>query len=188
MRKREGADIKEMKDPHKKRRPANKNAIQKTPERLERPEETETPERPEELQNRKAELIPAIRELLAKKIKKKFKFSIISKVLIIFALGLVVILRYGQISELGYKTDGINKENEKILESNGNLNANIQKEIDLAKIRQIAESKLGLKPPDANQIIYINTYASDKSDYFDTESNVQKGFFQSVIDWFKNLF
>ena len=145
-------------------------------------------QQPEEKEIHELEQIPVLRELSLKKFKKKLKFSIVYKVVIVFILGLFVILRFSQISELSYKTNSLKAENEKIIKENNNLMVNIEKEINLPQIREIAETRLNLGPPNESQTIYINASGTDKIDYWEENEAEEKGAFQSIIDWIKGLF
>ncbi len=132
------------------------------------------------------EQIPVVREIRFKKAKVKFKFSMVVKIAALFTLGLLVIFRFAQITELGYQTNDINEQYEAIVAENEQLQVSIEKEINLAEIRQIAESRLNLQAPNESQIIYIETTTSDRVDYTGTveeETNVV----QDIITWIKDF-
>lgn len=133
------------------------------------------------------EQIPVVREIRFKKAKVKFKFSMVVKIVALFTLGLLVIFRFAQITELGYQTNDINDQYEALVMENEQLQVSIEKEINLAEIRQIAESRLNLQAPNESQIIYIETTTSDRVDYTGTveeEANVV----QDIITWIKEFF
>ncbi len=132
------------------------------------------------------EQIPVVREIRFKKAKVKFKFSMVVKIAALFTLGLLVIFRFAQITELGYQTNDINDQYEALVMENEQLQVSIEKEINLAEIRQIAESRLNLQAPNESQIIYIETTTSDRVDYTGTveeETNVV----QDIITWIKDF-
>jgi len=132
--------------------------------------------------------IPVVKELKIKRAKMKFKFSLMSRILILFILGLMVIYRFAQITEISYKTNDIVSECEGVTAENTKLQIAIQREIDLSKIREIAESRLGLQAPDESQIIYIDTTATDRVDFLGTEEWEKPSGIDSVINWIKSFF
>lgn len=132
------------------------------------------------------EQIPVVREIRTKKAKFKFKFSMMARITLLFALGLFVIFRFAQITELGYQTNDINEEYEAVVAENEQLRVDIEKEINLAEIRQIAETRLNLQAPNESQIIYIETSTSDRVDYTGTEEE-ETTVVQDVITWIKDF-
>ena len=132
------------------------------------------------------EQIPVVREIRNKKAKVKFKFFMLARITLLFILGLFVILRFAQITELGYQTNDINKECEAVLAENEQLRVNIEKEINLAEIRQIAETRLQLQAPNESQIVYIETSTSDRVDYNGQEEE-ETTVMQDIIEWVKDF-
>lgn len=133
------------------------------------------------------EQIPVVREIRGKRAKIKFKFSLVVKIALLFSLGLLVIFRFAQITELGYQTNDINKAYDALTLENEQLQVNIEKEINLSEIRAIAESRLNLQAPNESQIVYIETTASDRVDYTG-EMEEETGAIQDVISWIKDFF
>ena len=138
------------------------------------------------LQEEGIEQIPVVREIRNKKAKVKFKFFMLARIALLFILGLFVILRFAQITELGYQTNDINKECEAVLAENEQLRVNIEKEINLAEIRQIAETRLQLQAPNESQIVYIETSTSDRVDYNGQEEE-ETTVMQDIIEWVKDF-
>lgn len=132
------------------------------------------------------EEIPVVREIRFKKAKIKFKFSMVAKIATLFTLGLLVIFRFAQITELGYQTNDINAEYEAVAAENRQLQVNIEKEINLAEIRQIAETRLQLQSPNESQIVYIETTTSDRVDYTGTVEE-ETTVVQDIITWIKDF-
>ena len=133
------------------------------------------------------EEIPVVREIRVKKAKIKFKFSMVLKIAAMFTLGLLVIFRFAQVTELGYRTNDINEEYETVVAENERLQVSIEKEINLAEIREIAETKLNLQPPNESQIIYIETSTSDRVEYTGTTEE-ETNAIQDAITWIKDFF
>lgn len=132
------------------------------------------------------EEIPVVKEIRVKKAKVKFKFSMVAKITLLFALGLLVIFRFAQITELGYQTNDLNEAYELVAAENAQLQVNIEKEINLSEIRQIAESRLNLQAPNESQVIYIQTTASDRVDYTGTVEE-ETSAIQEIVTWIQDF-
>ena len=141
---------------------------------------------PDSLAREEISDIPVVKEIRIKKAKIKLKFSMISKVIVLFALGLLVIFRFARITELGYKTNDINSGIEEIILENNKLKVDIEKQINLSAIRERAENELNLRAPNESQVIFIETKITDRVDYFESEEK-EKGVVESVLDWIKNF-
>lgn len=99
--------------------------------------------------------------------KKKYKSNRGTKlkaVLLIiaaFVMCYFVILRYTVITELNYKIIKESKNYENVRNEYVQLKVDIDKSLDLQKIREIAEKKLGMQKPDRFQMVYVNVPKSD---------------------------
>lgn len=146
----------------------------------------ELPQQEVPKQEQGIEEIPVVREIRFKKAKIKFKFSMVGRIALLFTLGLLVIFRFAQITEVGYQINDINAEYEAVVAENEQLQVEIEKEINLSEIRHIAETQLNLQAPNESQIVYIETTTSDRVDYVGTveeETNV----IQDVVTWIKEF-
>ena len=132
------------------------------------------------------EEIPVIREIRSKKARFKLKFSMVGRIALLFALGLLVIFRFAQITEIGYQINDIHAEYEKVVAENEQLQVQIEKQINLSEIRHIAETRLNLQAPSEGQIIYIETTTSDRTDYVG-EATEETNAMQDVVTWIKDF-
>ena len=142
---------------------------------------------PDSLARKEIEEIPIVKEIASKSEKRKFKFSVMTKVVILFALGLFVIFRFAQITELGYEINKVNSKREVFINENEKLKINIEKETNLSEIRKKAETDLNLYPPNDSQIIYINTSITDRTDYWESETEEDTNVFQDILKWLKEI-
>ncbi|RCX16564.1 hypothetical protein DFR58_11057 [Anaerobacterium chartisolvens] len=97
--------------------------------------------------------------LKAKKTQRsnnKAKLKMVFAIFLVFIAGSAVMLRYTMITQINYSIDSRNKEYARISNENAKLEIAIQQEMDLVKVKEIAESKLGMHKPDKYQIVYVN--------------------------------
>lgn len=91
----------------------------------------------------------------------KVKFRAVCTVLFVFTLGIIVIYRYALLTELNYNIGKQTRIYNDIKNGNIQLKAEIQNGMDLNKVREIAENKLGMQKPDKYQIVYIRVPKTD---------------------------
>ena len=91
--------------------------------------------------------------------KAKFRFVLL--ILFGFALSFVIMFRYAVITELNYKIAKVNKTYSEIKNENVRMKVEIDKQMDISKIREAAEKKLGMQKPDKYQIVYVNVPKND---------------------------
>ena len=109
--------------------------------------------------------------LRAKKKSKQnnnLKLKAVGLILIIFAACFVIIFRYVAITELSYKIDSLDKKYAEIQNEDTRLKVQINEQTDLQKIKDIAETKLGMIKPDKSQIVCVNVPRSDFTRVADT--------------------
>lgn len=126
--------------------------------------------------------------LKAKKKQKSYtksKIRMTLAILAVFAACFVVIYRYALITELSYNIDKANKAYTQIKNADTTLKIAIDQEMDLNKIREIAETKLGMKKPDRYQIVCVNVPKSDFTEVADAykgKSETTEGMFAVLMD------
>lgn len=135
----------------------------------------------------KVKEIPVLKAIKIKKARIRFKSSLVLKIAILFVLGLLIIIRFARITELGYQTNAVLAQYDTVVLENQNLRVNIEKSIDLPKIRQHVEENLNLHQPGEGQIVYINTAATDRVDYADGSQEEEKNVIQNVWNWIKEF-
>jgi cell division protein FtsL len=91
----------------------------------------------------------------------KAKAKMVLYIMTVFAMCFVVMLRYTQITELNYKIERKNKEFHSLRNDNSRLKVAIEKEMDLNKVRELAQQKLGMQKPDKYQVVYIKVLKND---------------------------
>ncbi len=91
----------------------------------------------------------------------KVKTKMVLSIALVFVMFFFVMYRYAVITELNYKLDSINKKYNDIKNDNTSLKVSIERELDLNKIRQTAESRLGMHTPDKYQIVFVKVQKHD---------------------------
>ncbi len=95
------------------------------------------------------------------KLNNKIKTKMIFSVLVVFALGFVILGRYATLTQLNYSVSEYKNAYTELQDKNVKLKVEIQGKTDLNKVKQIAETKLGMQKPDKYQIVYVDVPKTD---------------------------
>lgn len=126
--------------------------------------------------------------LKAKKKQRSYalaKFKTILMVLVLFAGCFLIIFRYALLTELNYNLEKATKQYNTIKSENDRLKVDINKEMDLDKIKEIAVTRLGMQKPDKYQIVYVNVQKNDFTEVADAykgNSNSNTNTLASFLD------
>jgi cell division protein FtsL len=102
--------------------------------------------------------------LKRKKVQKsnsKVKLKMVLGILSVFCGFVFLMYRYAIITELNYSVEKASKTYAKVSNENTLLKISIDKNLDLNKVRDIAETKLGMHQPDKFQIVYVKVPKTD---------------------------
>lgn len=151
------------------------------------PEEYIIPE--EKIQEKKIILT----ELRRKKEDKKTKKHIIINVTLLVIMGLTVAFRYASVTQINYENHKLEQEYQKKVAVAQNLAVEIESNMSIAEIAEIAETKLGMHKPYSYQLKYIDVETPDQTEYKNTEFTKEKGnedipFSQRLIQNIKEFF
>jgi cell division protein FtsL len=121
---------------------------------------------------------------------RKYRRKAIVWTLIVFAAFFTIIARYSIMTQLNYDIARLNKELKAQNAVNSSLTVELDKKVNLPRIRHIAQSELGMKMPESYQIVYVEVPRSNKTEV--TESgrglnNMLAGFFSAIRTGFENL-
>lgn len=103
--------------------------------------------------------------LRAKKQYKKSrmaKFKLVLAILAVFAAGFIVVYRFALITQMSYNINKSEKIYNSIRSENSLIRMQVERDTDLTRIKEIAETKLGMQKPDKSQMVY---YKVPKNDY-----------------------
>ncbi|MCX7746960.1 MAG: cell division protein FtsL [Clostridia bacterium] len=126
-----------------------------------------------------------LKEKRLRKRNNKAKVRTVLSILVAFVLGAVVVYRYALITEQNYNLSKLTKNYESLKNENLRYLVDIEKDTDLANIKEIAESRLGMQNPDKYQIVHMKVPKSDYTRVSDTYMNAQKqknGIIASLVD------
>jgi len=115
-----------------------------------------------------------LRAKRAAKVNGREKLKVVGYVLVTFALFFFVMYRYALITELNYEIDKQNKMYEAIRNDNLRLKVEIDKQMNLNTIKELAEKRLGMQKPDKSQIIPIKVPKSDFTELANVDRNVKE--------------
>lgn len=104
----------------------------------------------------------------------KAKLKTTGYVMIIFALGFVLMYRYALITEVNYNLNRLERQYTEIRNENSRLKVAIETETDLAKVKELAQQRLGMQEPDMFQIVYVNIPKSDYTAVAESYHNMDK--------------
>ncbi len=115
-----------------------------------------------------------------RKLKVKLFFGIIT----VFVMFAFITYRFSLITDLNYRVNKANIQYNNLKNENQILKVDIKSTTDLEKIKEIAESKLGMQMPDKAQVVYVNVperdYTDVSSDYAKSSGN------KSIIGYLSN--
>lgn len=109
------------------------------------------------------------------RINGKAKLKGVLAILVIFAASLLLMYRYALITELNYKVSDLENTYNKIKNENSILRVQIENEMSLSKVKEIAEVRLGMQSPDRYQKIYIRVPKSDITRVAEKYKEEEKG-------------
>ena len=116
-----------------------------------------------------AEKTIILTEIRRKKEDKKIKKNIIISIVILVAMGLTVAFRYASVTQINYENHKLEQEYQQKVAIAQNLEVEIESNMSIAEIAEIAESKLGMHKPFSYQIKYIDVETPDQTEYRNTE-------------------
>ncbi len=108
------------------------------------------------------EINTVLKEKKSEKALAKNRLKIVVCILAVFAACWFIMYRYAMITELNYALSEAGKQYNMLLDSNARLKVDIEKQLDLQKIREIAEKDYGMHKPDIYQTFYVRI---DKNDH-----------------------
>ena len=95
------------------------------------------------------------------KVNRKVKFRLVLSILAVFFAGLTVMYRFALITQLSYDLNRKEQLYNELRNENSMLRVQVETNTDLAQIKEIAETKLGMQKPDRSQIVYIKVPRND---------------------------
>lgn len=122
-------------------------------------------------------------EIRNKRARKKVKNGILVKVSLLVALGLFVALRYASITELNYRNQALQKEYEDTVARVQQQQVEIDSQMSIAEIAQVAQDRLGMQKPQPYQIVEIQTEAIDQTELVSPEYTKDT----AQVPWYENI-
>ncbi len=95
------------------------------------------------------------------KSNRKVKFRLVLSILLVFFAGLTVMYRFALITQLSYDVSRKEQLYNALRNENSILRVQVETNTDLALIKEIAETELGMQKPDKSQIVYIKVPRND---------------------------
>ena len=105
---------------------------------------------------------------------RKAKARVVISVLVVFVAGLVVMYRFALITQLNYNIYKSEKQYYDIRNENMLIRAQVEKDTDLASIKEIAETRLAMQKPDKSQVVYIKVPRNDYTVVMNVQDKVEQ--------------
>ena len=125
---------------------------------------------------------------ISTKARKRKRFKAMMSIFAVFAVAFVIVFRYAYIAEMNDSLNEIKNNYQEINRENNMMQIEIDKNINLTKVEEIATTKLGMQKPQKHQIVYVNVVGDDKviaksadKKQATAEQPVNNGFFAAII-------
>ncbi|HHW32319.1 MAG TPA: cell division protein FtsL [Clostridiaceae bacterium] len=102
-----------------------------------------------------------LKEKKKQKAKYKVRLRIVFTIIFVFAASLLLMSRYALITELNYQVSDLDRKYNEIKNENSRLKVQIETEMSLSKVKEMAETRLGMQSPDRYQKVYIRVPKND---------------------------
>lgn len=105
---------------------------------------------------------------------RKAKARFVISVLVVLVAGLVVMYRFALITQMNYNIYKNEKLYYDIRNENMLMRAQVEKDTDLAGIKEIAETRLAMQKPDKSQVVYIKVPRNDYTVVMNVQEKVEQ--------------
>lgn len=134
------------------------------------------------------DLISAKTKLLEKRLERKKHIKLISYVIITFIVLFTISLRNSQIDEKFTQIKSLKSDLALLNKENEQLEVNIESNLNLKNIENIARDNLGMQKQTSAQTIYINLPTQDYIEPAKEENKIkQKAWYQEFWEYITNL-
>ena len=115
-----------------------------------------------------------LKQKKAYRVNKRVKLKAVFTILLVFSLCFTLTYRYALLTEMNYKISKTNRQYNELRDENARLKVDIEKSIDLVKIKELAETRLGMQKPDRNQVVYVRVPKNDFTIVTEEYKNTEK--------------
>ncbi|MBP3392641.1 MAG: hypothetical protein J6L76_07635 [Clostridia bacterium] len=122
-------------------------------------------------------------EIRNNRARRKMKNGILVKISLLIVLGLCVALRYASITELNYRNQALQKTYEDKVARVQQQQVNMDSQMSIAEIAQIAQDRLGMQKPQPYQIVEIQTETIDQTEMVSPEYTKDT----AKIPWYEKI-
>ena len=113
------------------------------------------------------------------------KFKLVLSILTVFTAGLLIVYRFALITQISYNINESEKAYNVIRNENSLIRMQVERDTDLTRIKETAETRLGMQKPDKSQIVYVRV---PKNDYTvvlnspDQTDGIEGNVFTGILD------
>lgn len=126
-----------------------------------------------------------IRAIRTKQKRRKIKMGLLVKVLLVFALGLLVVFRYASITEMGYKVSNAKSQYQDLTADNERLMAQIESSMNLDELTNLAKERFDMQRPQTYQMVVLNIKPADQTEFYNAEIKEvteDKAWYEKIYD------
>jgi len=102
-----------------------------------------------------------LKVITVRRTKAIMRFKAMLGILVFFALGIFILLRYSMINEEKRNIYKLKAELNEITRANNQIQVELNRKVDLGEVEKQAIQKLGMQYPDKNQMIYVQIPKTD---------------------------
>jgi cell division protein FtsL len=113
---------------------------------------------------------------------RKIKTKMFLLTLMVFACGMMIMYRYAMITDMNYQIDAARSKYNRMENDNIFVRMKIQNELDLSKLREVAENRLGMHEPRGDQMVMVNVPREDYIETLGEKHQHTKGFMLATLD------
>ncbi len=125
---------------------------------------------------------PAVKPVQKPKTAVKPKMHLFS-IIFIFSVSVLIISRYAFIAEINFNINSLEKDYQKAVKENTELNVQLMKSVNLETLEKVAVEELNMQYPDVqSQIVYVNIQRNQGA------GEVQNSAFYSISDVQENRY
>ncbi len=119
----------------------------------------------------------------------KVKLKAVFTILVFFTAFFCIMSMYAQITEVNYNLNKLNRDYDKVKNDNIRMKLEMQKDLNLDRVREIAETRLNMQKPDKSQIVYVKVPKKDVTKIAGEDKQDKKagGAVAAVSDMFRNI-
>jgi hypothetical protein len=113
---------------------------------------------------------------------RKIKTRMFLLSLMVFACGMMIMYRYAMITDMNYQIDAARSKYHRMENDNIFVRMSMQNELDLSKLREVAENRLRMHEPRGDQMVMVHVPKEDYIEILVEKHQHTKGLMLGTLD------